>query len=178
MFHRIYLIGMPGCGKTSTGKKLAKHLNWQFIDLDSRLIDQTGKSIAELFETIGEPAFRKIEQAVLFSCLPQEPSIIACGGGTPAFEENMSFINKNGLSIYLKANERFLWDRLRMKNQDRPLFKGLSESEIKIKIAKLLSDRCKYYEQAKLQITLPYSDINTLVNNILELNNKKENNTN
>jgi shikimate kinase len=167
---------MPGCGKTSTGKKLAKHLNWQFIDLDSRLIDQTGKSIAELFETIGEPAFRKIEQAVLFSCLPQEPSIIACGGGTPAFEENMSFINKNGLSIYLKANERFLWDRLRMKNQDRPLFKGLSDTEIKIKIAKLLTDRGKYYEQAQLQIVLPYSGINTLVNNILDLNTKRGNN--
>jgi hypothetical protein len=63
-----------------------------------------------------------------------------------------------------------------MKNQDRPLFKGLSDAEIKIKIAKLLTDRGKYYEQAQLQIVLPYSDINTLVNNILDLNTKRGNN--
>ena len=106
---------MPGSGKTSTGKKLAKQLSWQFIDLDAAIEKQTDKSITELFASLGEPAFRKIEQDTLFHCLPAEPTIIACGGGTPAFEENMLFINKHGLSIYLQANEAFLLDRLRTK---------------------------------------------------------------
>ncbi len=168
MVHRIYLIGMPGSGKTSTGKKLAKQLGWQFIDLDAAIEKQTDKSITELFASLGEPAFRKIEQDVLFHSLPGEPSIIACGGGTPAFEENMQFINEHGLSIYLHANEAFLLDRLATKNQARPLLHALSQEELKIKIATLLTVRCNYYEQAHMQIKLPYLNIKTLTNSILE----------
>lgn len=159
---------MPGSGKTSTGKKLAKQLSWQFIDLDASIEKQTNKSITELFASIGEPAFRKIEQEILFNSLPTEPTIIACGGGTPAFEENMQFMNKHGLSIYLQANEAFLLDRLNTKNQARPLLHALSLEELKIKITTLLTERRNYYEQAHMQIKLPYLNIKTLTNSILE----------
>jgi shikimate kinase len=165
--NRIYLIGMPGCGKSSTGKKLAKELNWNWIDLDVLIEKNTGISIAQFFETWGEPAFREEEQKTLFSCQPNEPTVIACGGGTPAFGNNMEFINKHGLSVYLRANESFLWDRLSAKKQTRPLLAGLSEEECRIKITNLLNQRKSFYELAKVQIDLPYNSIKTLKNSIL-----------
>ncbi len=164
---RIYLIGMPGCGKSSHGKKLAKQLQWDWIDLDSLIEANTGTSIAQIFETRGEKAFREIEQETLFKCNPISPTVIACGGGTPSYANNMDFINKNGLSIYLYANEHFLWHRLSAKNTIRPLFRGLSEEDCKIKIAKLLSERKYFYEQAHLHLKLPFTTSNMLLNSIL-----------
>jgi shikimate kinase len=158
---------MPGCGKSSHGKKLAKQLQWDWIDLDSLIEANTGTSIAQIFETRGEKAFREIEQETLFKCNPISPTVIACGGGTPSYANNMDFINKNGLSIYLYANEHFLWHRLSAKNTIRPLFRGLSEEDCKIKIAKLLSERKYFYEQAHLHLKLPFTTSNMLLNSIL-----------
>lgn len=167
MVNRIYLIGMPGCGKSSTGKKLARQLQWEWIDLDQHIEEKAGMSIANIFEKEGEIAFRAIEQETLFHCNPSLPTIISCGGGTPAFGNNMEFINNNGLSVYLKANERFLCTRLAAKNSTRPLFKGLTAEDCSLKVTKLLSERKKFYEQAKLHIELPIRSINNLKNSIL-----------
>lgn len=165
---RIYLIGMPGCGKSSHGKKLAKQLQWDWIDLDSLIEANTGTTIMHIFESRGEKAFRQIEQETLFKCNPISPTVIACGGGTPSYSNNMDFINKNGLSIYLAANESFLWHRLSAKNTIRPLFKGLSEEDCKIKITKLLTERIYFYEQAQLHLKLPFTASNTLLNSVLD----------
>lgn len=167
MLQIIYLIGMPGCGKSTLGKKLAKQLDCKFIDLDQRIEQTTGRSIEQIFELEGEEIFRKIEQEILFTCLPTEPTIIACGGGTPAYEMNMNFINKHGISVYLKANETFLWDRLSAKNDARPLFKGLSSEDCRIKITNLLAERKFFYEQATHIFSLPIKDFKSLKDNIL-----------
>lgn len=152
---RIYLIGMPGCGKSTEGKQLAKHLGWVFIDLDHFIEEQEGVSIENIFANKGELYFRKIEKAALQKTFELNHTIIACGGGTIAFEDNMKQINFYGASIYLKASNNFLLSRIKASKSLRPLFLGLSEENILRKIAELGVKRASYFSLAHATFEVP-----------------------
>ncbi|MFN5829806.1 MAG: shikimate kinase, partial [Bacteroidota bacterium] len=85
----VYLTGFMGSGKTTVGKKLAAQLNYTFIDLDSYIEKQEGRSISELFNEHGENYFREVEHQCLQTLLKLEKLVIACGGGTPCFYDAM-----------------------------------------------------------------------------------------
>ena len=102
---KIFLIGFMGAGKTTVGKKLAKKMNYTFTDTD-QIIEKTYKtSISTLFENKGENKFREIERRTLLS-INGENQIVSTGGGTPCYLNNMKWIKKNGISIYLKLNRK------------------------------------------------------------------------
>jgi shikimate kinase len=90
---KIYLIGFMGSGKTTLGRKMAQKLNCGFADLDERLSAHTGKSISELFASLGEAGFRKLEQEVLHKTAIDEDLVVSTGGGTPCFFDNMDWMN-------------------------------------------------------------------------------------
>jgi len=147
----IYLIGFMGSGKSSFGKKLAAALQFHFIDLDKRIEKQTGKTIVEIFDESGEDMFRKIESQVLAD-LNAGHSVIACGGGTPCFFQNMDTIKKDGISIYLKMSVKTLKDRLNRSHKERPLLQNLSKDRLDIEIPQMLDQRSYYYHQAEIII--------------------------
>jgi shikimate kinase len=98
---KIVLVGMPGSGKSTFGKQLAQQLNFVFVDLDHVIEKETGKSISDIFQQEGEGKFRELESFYLEKCLDGvEGFILATGGGTPCFNDNMDLINKESVSIF------------------------------------------------------------------------------
>jgi shikimate kinase len=154
---RIFVIGMPGCGKSTEGKILAKKLGWNFIDLDKKIESEMGSDIQSIFKMQGEAYFRELERKALIQLKVLDNAVIACGGGTIAFHNNMQWIKENGFSIYLRAEPRLLLRRILSSKTQRPLFEGLNEEEILVKIKELLEKRGLFFEQADISIDLPKS---------------------
>ena len=150
---KVYIIGLPGCGKTFLSEKLAARLSVSFFDLDCLIIKYTGKDINSIFKEDGETYFRKIEAQLLReTTLNNDDFILSTGGGAPCFHQNISFINEHGLSIYLNVPVSVIAGRLLKKGiDDRPLLKEkkeVLERELYLK----LNERRKFYEQAKIQV--------------------------
>ena len=113
---KYFLVGMPSCGKSSLAKIIGKEINIQFIDLDKEIEIVEKRSINEIFNIKGEGYFRKIESEVLNSIIKSNKSfIMATGGGTPCYNDNMKIINNNGISIFLDVKISELETRLKNK---------------------------------------------------------------
>ena len=145
---RIFLIGFMGCGKTTLGKKLAKHLNYNFIDLDNYIEKTTNKTITEIFENKGEKKFRIVEKESLMEVCKKDNLVIATGGGTPCFFDNMQKILGSGKAIYLKIEIEDLLERLETEKSQRPLIANKSAKELLDFINSTLLERERFYKQA------------------------------
>lgn len=141
-----------GSGKSTAGIKLAERMNYDFIDLDEYIEKSAGKSIELIFSEEGESGFRKIENEALKELLIQPDAIIATGGGTPCYFDNMDLMNKTGKTVYLKIPEEVLVKRLMDKKGDRPLIKGKNEKELKEYVKKNLQEREGFYSGAQFTI--------------------------
>ena len=149
---KIFLIGYMASGKTTFGKALATKLGTPFIDLDDFIENQSGKTISDIFAEGGEEAFRKIENEMLKKAVDSEPdAVIACGGGTPCFNNNMDFLNSNGVTVFLETSIPVLISRLQEENDKRPLVSGKTNEEIRKKVLTQLCDRLPHYMEAKLK---------------------------
>lgn len=116
----IALIGMPGSGKSTVGRQLARRLNWPFIDVDAEIERELGGSIRSHFEQHGEASFRDIEQAVLARLLRDDQRVIATGGGAVLREANRQALASLAEVIYLRSSPEELMRRLR-HDTHRPL---------------------------------------------------------
>lgn len=143
----VYLLGFMGCGKSHIGVFLSKVLNLPFIDLDVFIESEEKKTISEIFASKGEAYFRNVE-AICLRKLEGAKAIIALGGGTPCFENNMAWINRTGLSFFLDPAVSVLIERLKGEVDKRPLLKGKSEAELHLFIEQKLQERRSFYEQA------------------------------
>lgn len=116
----IYLVGLPGSGKTTIGRLLARRFRLEFIDTDHVLEERLGCSIRTYFEREGEDAFRDAEQAVLADLSGKKNTIISTGGGIVLREANRTCLKNSGKVIYLRSSPEELFKRLRRDTQ-RPL---------------------------------------------------------
>lgn len=147
---KIVILGYMGSGKSTIGKGLATILSKKFIDLDDYIIENEKISINELFEKLGQTHFRKIEFQYLKKILKiDEPLVLSLGGGTPSINNAMKTINKQAYSLYLKANDTTLTNRLFPIKAKRPLLKGLKDEDIQFFIGEHLKERTKFYEYAQ-----------------------------
>ena len=128
----------------------------KFLDLDDYIINKEGMSIAEIFEKKGEVYFRVIENKYLKEVLnTKDQFILALGGGTPCYANNMEEINKgNTVSIYLQGKTKTMIDRLIKKKSKRPLIASLADDKIPEFVAKHLFERRLYYELAKVTVEI------------------------
>lgn len=149
---RIFLIGFMGTGKTTLGKALALHLGITFYDLDQLIEQRYMKSITDLFSKYGEDGFRELEYKILHEAGEFENVVIACGGGTPLYYDNMDYMNRNGDTIYLKSSIETLIRRLEEDGAKRPLIAEKSGSQLKDFIVELLAKREPYYLKARYSI--------------------------
>ena len=148
----FFLIGFMGSGKTHWGKIWAAKYGFTFIDLDETIEKTEGKSIAAIFEIKGEDYFRKIEADALKTLSEIENTIIACGGGTPCFYDNISWMNEKGTTIYLSASPQEILDRILEEQEKRPLLKKMNHAELLFFIEQKLKERASFYNAAKLII--------------------------
>jgi shikimate kinase len=148
---KIFFIGFMGSGKTHWGKQVSEKLHIPFFDLDEQIISHEGKSITEIFSENGEEYFRLLEKDILHIISEShENFVMACGGGTPCYYNNIDFMNKSGTSIWINIPIDTLFQRLIKEKETRPLIKNLTSGQLKGFIIKKFSDRKIYYEQADI----------------------------
>jgi shikimate kinase len=119
----IYLIGMPGSGKSTIGRSLAKTLQMTFVDADHALTARTGVAIATIFELEGEAGFRQRETSLIADLCACENTLVATGGGVVLSPENRQLLHQTGVVVYLKAKLDDLWTRTKNDNK-RPLLRA------------------------------------------------------
>ncbi len=150
---KIFLIGFMGSGKSTLAKKLANRINYSFLDLDEEIERIEKRSVAEIFEKEGESYFRELETNLLNKLKTFETNqVIALGGGTPCFNNNMELIHQIGFSVYLKYNSGILANRLLNSKTKRPLITNKNQEELKAFIDFLLQEREQFYLKANLII--------------------------
>lgn len=155
-----------GAGKSTVGKKLARELGFKFVDLDVYVAERFGNTIEEIFDTKGEPEFRKLEESSLREVSQDENVVIATGGGTPCFFENLSHMQNTGLTVYLKLSPKSLYKRLIDSKIKRPLIMTRKERELRAYIDQLLESREHYYGQAQLIVKGEDLDVSELARRI------------
>ena len=145
---KIYLMGFMGSGKSTIGILLSRLMKTDFIDFDRNLEREEGKSIAEIFDTLGEEKFRALEHLHLKKILSKDNVVVSLGGGTPCFHNNMEMINQSGVSVFLETDTATLAKRLLKEKNDRPLIRGLNEKELNHFIESSLAKRMPVYTKA------------------------------
>lgn len=146
----VYMIGFMASGKSTLGKRLASTAGWKFYDLDSRIEDMEGRTVADIFSQSGEDYFREVETDALRNMPDDKDMVIACGGGTPCYKDNMDFMNKTGVTVYLKLDVATLGQRLINARKNRPLLSDMGQDELLQYIEGLLAIREKWYRKSQL----------------------------
>ena len=147
----VFLVGYMGVGKTTIGKKLARELQMEFIDLDKFISRNEHRSISLIIESDGESCFRQLEKKYLDQIINKPNVLISTGGGTPCFFDNMRRINANGTSVYLKMDEKSIVNRLVEGTDSRPLLKGKNRIELQEFVHQHLASRKEFYEMAQIE---------------------------
>ena len=149
---RIFIIGFMGSGKSTWGRMIAEKMGLTFYDLDEMIEKRVNLKINNIFERKGESYFRKIEAVALRELYVQDNFVLACGGGTPCYYDNMSFINSQGVSVWMNTPKQIMATRLLEEAENRPLIRNLSPSKLQEFIDDKLEERLQYYNQAQLVI--------------------------
>lgn len=155
---RIIFIGYMGAGKTTIGRQLAISLGLPFYDLDWYIESRMRRSAKQLFDERGEGGFRKIEHNMLHEVAEFEDIVISCGGGAPCFYDNMDYMNRQGATVYLKAEPDVLFSHLQMGRVVRPLLLHKTPDEVRTFIRCQLAEREQYYNKAKYTLDVSLLD--------------------
>lgn len=137
----IVLVGVPGAGKTTVGKLLAKNLGIDFFDSDQVIETRAGKSVSDIFTQDGEPAFRKLEHDVIVELLDSNNVVLALGGGSLGNDETRAKV-KDATTVWLVAGLAQAVDRVGM-NRNRPLLLG----NVRGQLADLMAAREPFYKE-------------------------------
>lgn len=143
----IFLVGLPGAGKSTVGQFLAHEMARSFVDLDLVIEQTAGMPIPEIFDKKGEAHFRLLEKEALRS-MPVEKSVVSTGGGAPCFHGNMDWMNQHGVTVFLNPPIDIILKRVQ-KQGDRPLLAGNAREKLTL----LARKRLPYYRQAGLEFS-------------------------
>ena len=161
----LYLVGMMGSGKTSTGRPLAEQLGYGFVDADAVIEQAAGCSIAEIFENDGETGFRTLERQVLSAISQRHSLVVATGGGVVTQQENWGVLH-SGVVIWLDVMREQLLKRLRADSNHRPL---LTQPDPEAAVDALLEARRPLYAEADLTVVIEEETPEQVAAGILQL---------
>ncbi len=149
---------MPSSGKSTLGRALAVALQYEYVDMDEILVANEGRSIFDIFNENGEEYFREIESELLNTFKINQKKVISTGGGVPCFFNNMDFILKNGISIYLDVTPEGLFERIASSTKnDRPLIDKSDAKKLMDNLKVKYNYRYKFYSQANIVIQTDFS---------------------
>lgn len=166
MEKRIYLIGYMASGKTTVGKQLARLLEYSFHDLDQLMEQATGKTIGALFDKPDGKEFRKIEKEVLRQTFSLRHAVVACGGGTPCFFNNMDDIKKHGLAVWVRPDPMVIVERLKIVKHSRPLLADIPDDQLPQTVLDHYHEREKFYSIADIHFNPDEETVEQLANRI------------
>ena len=146
----IFIVGYMGCGKSTLGRNVAKMTDIAFIDLDNYIETRYHANIRDIFVSYGEAGFRRMERAMLEEVADFENVIIACGGGTPCFGDNMELMNSKGTTVLLETSLDKLHTRLMRGRHKRPLIADKTDEELREFIISALEARRPFYSKAQI----------------------------
>jgi shikimate kinase len=149
---RIVLVGFPGSGKSTIGKRLAAQMNLNFVDLDQKIEEKYKLLIPDFFAKYGELPFRQCEYELLNEVLTLDNCVISVGGGAPCFYDAMDLIINHSISVYIRLSAKSLHHRLLNSVRPRPLVMGKTSSELMNYIEEQLPLRELFYMRAALCI--------------------------
>lgn len=156
-----------GSGKTHWGRLLSQKLSFPFFDLDGQVEENAGKSIAGIFATEGEEKFRLMEKDALHIITEShENFVMACGGGTPCYFNNIEYMHQSGTTVWINTPLDVLFERLAKEKDKRPLIKDLLDEHLESFIRKKFADRKIYYEQADVKMDEEPLQIEKLIEKI------------
>ena len=147
----IYLVGFMGSGKSTIGRLLADHIGWSFTDIDAHIEQQEKESVASIFETRGEPEFRRLEREVIRACVKKvergQPAVLALGGGAFLQPDNFTLLANNGVSVWLDCPFDLIASRVKL-NGSRPLARDVQS------LRALYDERRLVYERADYRVAI------------------------
>lgn len=159
----IVLVGLPGVGKSSVGRRLAGRLALPFVDADAEIEAAAGMTIPDIFATHGEAAFREGETRVITRLLKEGPKVIATGGGAFMSPATRAAIAEYGVSVWLDATNEVLLARIGRRN-NRPLFHGVDPAR---RLAELRAARDPVFAEATIRIASSAGPHERVVNRIV-----------
>ncbi len=148
-----------GSGKSTFGKKLAKAMQLPFIDLDKEIEKKAKCSVSDIFKYLGEETFREMESETLKSFEHEQNFVMATGGGTPCYFDNLKYIHSQGISIYIELDTKSIYNRLSNAKNIRPTIKGKKEEELLAFIEQTFEKRKHIYEQANYKVNGLHVDV-------------------
>ena len=161
----LYLIGMMGSGKSSTGRPLAERLGYGFVDADAVIEQVAGSSISEIFAREGEDSFRDLETQVLRSISERHSLVVATGGGIVTRSENWGMMHQ-GIVIWLDVERDQLLLRLQKDSTQRPLLQVNDPGEA---VDEILSQRRPLYNEADLTVVIGTETADVVADGIIQL---------
>lgn len=163
----IYLVGFMGTGKTTVGRSVADELGWSFYDIDCEIEKREEKSIAEIFDTAGEPRFRELETMILARLVSQvqsgHPCVIATGGGAFVQPHNWDIVENNGVTVWLDCPIETIEQRLGPDDGTRPLARDRKN------MRELFERRLPLYARADYRVNANCDDPSEVIQCILQL---------
>jgi shikimate kinase len=159
---KIFLVGFMGSGKSHWGKIWAKRENLSFFDLDTKIEKAFRMKITDIFERKGEDKFRELERYHLRKFENKKNFLLACGGGTPCFSDNLDWMKSQGKVFYLKAEPEYILDKVINETEQRPVLKKINPAELLFFIQKKLIEREPFYSQADFILNVEDLNENSL----------------
>ena len=142
-----------GCGKSTMGRAVSQLTGFSFIDLDNYIEGRYRLSVKEIFAERGEAGFRDVERRMLQEVADFEDVIVACGGGTPCFFDNMEYMNNRGTTVFLNTPIERLHSRLMRGRYKRPLIADKNDEELMVFIKEALAKRMEHYKKAQIEFS-------------------------
>lgn len=162
---RIYLTGFMASGKSTVGPYLADLLGYDFLDMDAMIERDANRSIRQIFDDGGEPAFRALERVALSTISSRERIVAATGGGALANEDNMSFARSNGYVVYLDVSAETVLGRISQDPAGRPLLDESTSPEETVR--SLMEARRLFYERADIRLDANASEPDVIAHEIM-----------
>jgi len=152
-----------GAGKTTAARRLAQRLGWDVADTDAMFEEKYKISVCDFFNKYDEGLYRKLESEVLKSTESMENVVVATGGGTACYFDNMDWMNRQGMTVFLRISPQAAVDRVVHSRHKRPLVEGKTEAELTAFVERHYASRLPYYEQARLTVKAENLDMDWLV---------------
>ena len=164
--NKIYLVGYMGAGKSTAAKRLANRLGGEVADTDEMFEEKYRISVDDFFQKYDEPLYRKLESEILKSTESSEHVVIATGGGTACYYDNMEWMNRHGCTVFMRISPQAAVDRVLHSRHKRPLARGKSEAELMEYVNWHYASRLPFYEQAQLTVKSEDFDLDGLLSNL------------